>query len=91
MQAPPGQASGDWGWGVQFSLEGPERGGGAPAVEPEGPRVRRGLPAPCPPPSPAVPSAGTMVRQWERGTGRRAPGFPEKEKLKSPAQTVICM
>lgn len=29
MQAPPGQASGDWGWGVQFSLEGPERGGGA--------------------------------------------------------------
>lgn len=26
MQAPPGQAGGDWGWGVQFSLEG--RGGG---------------------------------------------------------------
>lgn len=43
------------------------------------------------PPSAAVPSAGTMVRQRERGTGRRAPGFPEKGKPQSPAQTVICM
>lgn len=78
-QAPPGQAGGADGGRL-----------GSPAEGPEGPRVRRGRPAPRRPPPPAVPRAGTMGRRRERETGRRAPGFPEKERLKSPPQTVIC-
>lgn len=46
----------------------------------------------CCPSSPAVPNAGNNGKAAEEGMGGgRASGFREKEELKSPPQSVICV
>lgn len=67
-----------------MSWRGRRADAGPPGVGPEGHQVRRGRRL----------QLSRAQEQWgggRKGVGGRAPGLPEKEKLKGLTQTVICM